>query len=271
MEITIETISPHQAKLMLDSSVGNRTTKRHHVEAIARDMVAGRWKLTGDPIKIDTNGQLNDGHHRLLGCIKANTGFRTAVVRGITPDVHSVLDTGKSRSFADELKMRGEVNAQALAALVQLAWRYDNDRLSSPHGPSRQELVSYLDANPGTRDAIRSAHGIAAKTLVHSGAFSATYFLAGRDVGYEQAEAWRTRLVTDSGFPDGDPVLALRRYATRIKSSRSERPETIEWFALTNKSFNYWLKGRSVAILAWRRGGAGAEDFPRIIADPYLP
>ncbi len=80
MEITVEMISPHQAKLMLESSRGNRTVKRHHVEAISRDMAAGRWKLTGDALKIDTNGQLNDGHHRLLACVKSNTSFKTAML-----------------------------------------------------------------------------------------------------------------------------------------------------------------------------------------------
>ncbi len=270
VDITVEIISPQQAKMMLETSIGNRTTKRHHIEALARDMLAGRWKLTGDALKFDVDGNLNDGHHRLLASIKSNTSFKTAVVRGIGKDVHSVLDTGKSRSFADELKMRGETNAASLAALTQLTWRYDHESLASPYGPSRQELVSYLEAHPSLRHATSISSSVATRTLVRAAAFSATYFIAARDVGVDEAEGWRNRLLTDSGFSEGDPVLALRRYATRVKAVTRDRPDTIEWFALTNKSFNYWLKGKPITMLIWRRGGAMAEDFPRIAANPYV-
>ena len=77
------------------------------IKKISAEMQNGYWMKSGDAIQFDRDGQLVDGQHRLLACVHSNIAQEFIVVYGLNPEVIKVLDTGKQRSSADVLSMRG--------------------------------------------------------------------------------------------------------------------------------------------------------------------
>lgn len=268
MRVRIEeiVITPDMAAAMLATSAGNRHIREEQVAAYARDMLSGRWFMTGDTIGFNADGRLVDGHHRLEAVVASGVSLHTFAVYGIGDEAHGAIDTGIKRTQADEFGYRGEVNKHLLAAIVSNVWRYD-----LPGGPvtssvpTRAELHYVLEQNPG----IRSFTSLATSSFgsITTGPLGAVAYIAAREVEVEEAENWLGRLKSDTGFEEGDPCLALRRYAASVKKRRIALSR-IDWMAICIKSFNAYLAGTSVRNLSWRRGGKYPEKFPRIV-NPY--
>ena len=80
----IETITPEMATEILETkNPVNRNISEQTVQSYANDMKNKRWVVTHQGLAFDENGDLNDGQHRLWGCVFANTPFDTMVTRGI--------------------------------------------------------------------------------------------------------------------------------------------------------------------------------------------
>lgn len=71
-QIPVVEITPELARQLLSNNKINRKIKPTIVERYAEQMEAGEWKFTGDTIKVDGEGMLLDGQHRLLAIIKCN-------------------------------------------------------------------------------------------------------------------------------------------------------------------------------------------------------
>lgn len=113
-------VDPPQAFRWLDGNTHNRPVKQQHVERLARDMKAGRWRLTHQGIAFDTTGLLIDGQHRLWAVIEANVTVKLRVFFNEPPENRHVLDTGERRSNLDVLaitEQAGGVNSMLLATL----------------------------------------------------------------------------------------------------------------------------------------------------------
>ena len=113
-------VDPPQAFRWLEGNTHNRPVNRLHVERLARDMKAGRWRLTHQGIAFDTTGLLIDGQHRLWAIIEANVTVKIRVFFNEPAENRHVLDTGERRSNLDVLNITGEVgevNNMLLATL----------------------------------------------------------------------------------------------------------------------------------------------------------
>lgn len=150
----IETISPQKALLMLETSHGNRSLKSSKVAAYARDMAAGRWQVNGEPIIIDRNGALIDGHHRLRACINSEEPFQSFVIRGVSPESQKTIDMGASRSASDALTFYGIKDATKVNAAIRVLMALASGRARSAN-PSTQEVFAFLEGNPLLSQSVR--------------------------------------------------------------------------------------------------------------------
>jgi hypothetical protein len=96
-------VTPKMAEEWLKANTSNRRISEIVVEAYARDMRAGAWKLTHQGIGFDTSGRLLDGQHRLHAILKAGFPVMMAVTRGLSASAQEVVDAQKPRSVADQL------------------------------------------------------------------------------------------------------------------------------------------------------------------------
>jgi len=78
------------------------------------------------------------------------------------------------------------------------------------------------------------------------------------------ATEWIDYVARGTGYVEGDPALALRNYAVRVRAQRAIRPTQTEWLAVTIKSFNAWANGTPMKIAKWARLGRNRETFPTI-------
>ena len=113
-------VTPNQAFRWLEGNTHNRPVNPRHVERLASDMKAGRWRLTHQGIAFDVTGLLQDGQHRLYAVIEADVSVLMRVFYNEPPENRHVLDTGDRRSNLDVLTITGqvgEVNSLLLATL----------------------------------------------------------------------------------------------------------------------------------------------------------
>ncbi len=125
MRMKLMHITPELAHEWLSKNTNNRSVREGHVHAIARDIVAGKWKVTGDVFRINTNGGLDDGQHRLLAIILAGKGVDSWVCFDCDPKIRSLIDQNKARSARDVFALKGYKNSCNLAALARAAFFLD--------------------------------------------------------------------------------------------------------------------------------------------------
>ena len=87
--------------------------------AYAADMGDGHWQFNGEAVKFAGDGSLLDGQHRLAAIIEADVVLPLLVVRGLASSAQETVDGGAKRKFSDVLKLRGEPNADHLAAVAR--------------------------------------------------------------------------------------------------------------------------------------------------------
>jgi len=108
IEVSLETVTPEQAQIYQGRVKVNRKIKAKTVDAYARDMKDGNWRINGEPLIFFKGGAQANGEHRELACIKAETPFETLIVRGIDPEAMKTIDSGVKRNSGDKLKIEYE-------------------------------------------------------------------------------------------------------------------------------------------------------------------
>ena len=105
--VKLITITPEMAEKMLEKNIANRKVNQANVNRIAADMATGNYKVNGETIKISSTGEIIDGQHRLLACIKSGMAFDTYIVYNVEREAVGTIDMGKGRSVADSLNVMG--------------------------------------------------------------------------------------------------------------------------------------------------------------------
>lgn len=157
MHIEIRTITPDEAAKLLENNPANRPLKAGYVSAIARDMAAGRWQLNGDAIRLNCDGSLIDGQHRLSACVASGVPFTTIVISGLPADVRATIDGGAKRTHGDRLAMLGVANANTVSSIARLIAGIatgQGRRISL----TSQELDAVIAANPGIHQSASICH-----------------------------------------------------------------------------------------------------------------
>lgn len=103
MKIERTLITPEFAKSLLETSPGNRSLRKHRVEALKDAMLRGEFYENGDTICLYEDGSLQDGHHRLTACVESGVSFYALVVFGISKSAALTKDLGAPRTNKDNL------------------------------------------------------------------------------------------------------------------------------------------------------------------------
>lgn len=251
-------VDPAQAFRWLDGNTHNRPASQQHVERLARDMKAGRWRLTHQGIAFDTTGLLIDGQHRLWAIIEANVTVTLRVFYNEPADNRHVLDTGERRSNLDVLSITGvagEVDRMLLATLRSMIAGLSARPIRQTPGEEAEQLALHRNAlDFSVKHLPRApAKGIATSEIR---AVIARAFYAGDN----------TRLihfcdVLRSGLSTGESdhlIVALRDFL--VQPRRNERGDASRRvrYAKTEWALASFLDGRKPKRLC----GSDYELFP---------
>lgn len=104
MKTEIRTITPEDAKTLLESNEKNRKFSKPYAKRIAAEMKAGIWHETHQGIAIDVEGHIIDGQHRLAAIVDSGMKQTMVVTSELPADAYKYIDIGKRRSAADRLR-----------------------------------------------------------------------------------------------------------------------------------------------------------------------
>lgn len=243
MDVKIETITPEIAREMLARNPANRRLSKGRAAIIARDMAEGRWQVNGDAIRLNCDGSLIDGQHRLTACVDAGVPFTTLVVRGLPAEVRTTIDGGAKRSAADRFTIAGVPYATRVAASV--TGLYTIAHRNRHAAPSPAELEAILDAHPRIVNSARACD----KAFPSLNARLATIHYIGSHLGFS-AQADDFIAVWRSGVPayDGDPAHICREKVIRLRGT-AQTPTGHILARMVVHSWNLFRQGKSVRSL----------------------
>lgn len=231
--VSIEDLTPAKAEQFLTKNVKNRNKKGGKIEKYARDMAAGNWRLTGEAIKFDHDGNLTDGQNRCYAVILSGATIQTMVIRGLDPDAMTVMDSGTPRSPGDSLNLAGYTNGKDLAAVanVHKAWTEGYFRHCMTARPTNvavtnAEAVDYVKANPSLESAMQFTVPVKASLPLPIGSL-ATAFIEFCEIDPDQAVEFFDRIRDFKTDGAGDPVATLlKRVASDKQKARAILPST---------------------------------------------
>lgn len=274
-EITysVEDVSPALADEWLKTMIENRPLRETRVFKYARDMEAGRWVQSAQPIKFDTHGSLIDGQHRLQAVTLARKTVKMEVARNVPASAVAVLDEGGPRTPADVLAIMGSRYSMDLASALSTAWRVLSGQLYAGGRalPSRQELLR-LNAAIGEelveiikmiRDGENFSGAKTRRNYLPAGALAGLAFCF-RRASMGKADAFVQACDSWLQLPNDHPVVALQ---TRLLNEKTRRVKTVDQqgrYALIVRAWNSFYQVKTSKRTLAGRMVDGSMSFPLI-------
>lgn len=272
--MSVEDVNQEIAAMWLLNSKINRRIRPRQVKKYAADMRAGKWLVNGETIKFDVDGHLVDGQHRLAAVAVADTTIRTYVVRGVSSDAQTVMDTGITRSLSDVLTMNNEHDTTALAALLRVfsVYMIDNQLRSFTIQPQTNfQLLEQFSKNPDRyRIASRRGRQFAKECTGPASIWSLAYLNISQvvakltDEDRADVDVFFDELLSGENLGPNDPRIHLRRRVRSLNNGyQSTRGGRREIYALIIKAWNLWRDGVEITNLRVRLGGRAPEMIQR--------
>jgi hypothetical protein len=239
-------VDPETARRWIGYNERNRNVRANLVDAYARDMAAGNWEMTGEPIKFARNGRLLDGQHRLHAIVKSGVTLPLLVVRGLDARAQLVMDSGARRTAADALSMDGRDHSTFLAAGARVALGLARGSIEHLHsmGITHAEIRNFVDATPAFVEAVtlfcNYSRAIAAPKGVLSYVAWRLYLVdATASKEFFDAVASQEMLRKD------DPRMVLAKRLFTLRESRLiETPDA--FVAMFFRAWNHWRAGQPI-------------------------
>jgi hypothetical protein len=273
-------MTPADAARLLETNTRNRKLSRARAAAFTGIIERGEWELDGNPVKVDEDGLVIDGQHRLRGIADADTsGVPVLLITGLPASSRKVVDCGKSRTFADYLEIEGVPNSQSIAAAVRGIWNYDNglydwhgDWMKRPIPSIPQLWEAYGKRRTEIEEAVSHANRVIRVVRMARASAAVAWIVLGNvecdrcGPAAEDREDFYGQLVMQSSDPVSDGAMAFIRMMNR-RGGQGEGVGRVSYtqtdqLALLFKAWNVYREGKPVKTLMWRRGGKGREQFP---------
>lgn len=257
---TIMTITPEVATRLLENNSGNRTISDQVVQQYAREMRAGRWKETGNPINISKDGTLLNGQHRLWAIVESGVTLRFHVIYEEDSEAFATFDTGRVRTADVLLGMVAPEHpdkacAAGAARLVYMARNTPDDKNWNKNTlPSRSGLVAYAETlldEPAFWWATTAAKRIIALRAGRTWYATALYLLASAqdtERGKQEVTEFHIGVSTGAGLATTDPRLTLRNFMIK-HGGPVGMTEQRQYVSAVIRCFNAWVGGKRMSQL----------------------
>lgn len=263
--VRLATITPKQAEKLLEDNTHNRMVRDTAVAQYAADMKAGNWQLNGEAIKVAASGRILDGQHRLIAIADAGVPVETLLITGLPDEAQETMDQGRSRSFGDILKLRGEKEYTTLSVAVRIIATYE--KYGAPVAPfsapplSVAQMLRTLAHNPELRETIPVARRLRRPWLPISLTAALLHLFSA--VNEEDALDFFTRLSTGDGLEAGSALHTLRERLMKEHYELGGINQRVR-LAFIVVAWNHYSQGFPLKRLAWHPGGSNPDKFPAI-------
>lgn len=259
----VRKIDPETVERWLGLNKRNRSLDPRTVDRYARDMEAGAWQFTGEAIKFNADGDLIDGQHRLAAIIKSGSTVECLVIDGLETVTQDVMDSGRGRTAADALKIRGEPSANHVAAVAAIALNMRGDTyMKGASKLSHTDVINWVEQNQDVHEAINMARANPIPAVPVSP--WAYVLMRLRRIDENQAAKFANDLATLHTDGAGDPRAALLSRLTRAVASR-ETLSRHDQIMLLMRTWNAMRDGKPISKLTV----ISRDGQPIPIPDPH--
>ena len=212
------TITPADARLWLDTkNSNNRPISENAVAKYAQEMREKRWRNNAQAVIFGKSGNLLNGQHRLLACVRSNKAFETLVTWGMEDDAFDTIDDCNTRSLADVLHIKGEASSHLLSAGLRFLWIYaagEIERRDLRRGriATKPLLEQTLDKHRKITNSVKFYGMLKARPggmLIPAGMAIGLHYLCSL-VDEKKADEFFTRFQSGFDLSEGDPIALLR-------------------------------------------------------------
>lgn len=255
------TLSQGDAKKLLQGNEKNRHLNKNLINKYLRLMNLGRWVLNGETIKIGKKGGsfvLLDGQHRLNAIAKANKPVRVSLALGLSPSNFKTIDTGRSRSAGDILKMAGYKNVHILSAAVRWLLTYEKDeKLHWTSELCPEDILEGLKRWPKMNELATSAERLRSIIQPSIGIF---FIYVTKHIDNDMSFDFFNKLEHGEGLSKRSPIVNFRTIMMKFRSQQVLLDKRYSMAYLIN-TWNAYHDDIEIASIRWRSG----QSFPEII------
>lgn len=277
MQLEFRIVTPESAAdLLAHHNPINRRLNAPHVQFLAREMERGTFRAdNGDSIRIDKDGNIIDGQHRLAAVVRVGKPVVMLFAVGIDRETFSTIDTGKRRTAQDvvgiDMLSTGVVAPKGTVASARLLLEYEVRFGSGATiaAQGQRAMLMPIDAvisvckRDGFMDAVSRAVVLSRRMGIVTTAPVAVTLIACERDDKAACDAYFHRLQTMEGLRSGAPEHSVDRALRAWKTSGTlvQRSAYGQLFALIRG----YLASRDGQRLSAIRVPPTPESFP------YLP
>lgn len=259
-------LTPELAATLIERNTLNRPLSDAHVQRIAGQIRAGKWRFNGDTIKISKTQEVLDGQHRMWAVVEANQAVETAIVYGLERDAFATIDTlRRARSLGDTIALSGQrLYRNQIAGALGWLLRYQRDVINEYKMPENRVENSDIEAafasHPGMARAIEATMRL--RSVCNPAILGFAYYVMSN---------WEPEIADQMIKILGDPTATsinhpFFRLRHHFMTDTLKKKDPVHSIALIFKAATAAKEGREVQLLSWRNQGAFPEDFPRLAA-----
>lgn len=221
-------VTPAMAEMWLQHNFNNRPVSLDTVRAYAREMKRGKWLPNHQGIAFNDRDELNDGQHRLMAIVLSGCTARLMVTFGLPSKVKGtrmtgmdVVDRGKTRTVADQLKIQHGMTGGSVLAMIctriagicspERTRRLSVGEILDIHEVFEREVDFMIEHRP-------KEHGIKQAGVLAAFAFAMASANGGDDeIEIEVGEAIEAMFDQLTGKTEADarlPMMLLREFLT---------------------------------------------------------
>ena len=267
-------VTPKQAEQWLSQMGKNRTLNKRHVKKLAMEMQAGKWVLTGDTVKLTSDGRLIDGQHRLNALLESGlTSIPMAICFGVDhAQAFEAIDVNVLKRGADQIaQMEGIDNASLKVAVARrlLIWDAIENKQEFTLSTNQFSTTPTFEVNEYLRNhngEITEVFSQIKGAIVFKSCRAPSALVAALVICHVIDEVatmvFIDSLRTGAHLTATSPIMQLRdKLSFQSKKIGGVMWET-EVMAMTIKAWNYFVREKSIKELRWRHVGDVPEKFP---------
>jgi len=267
-------LGPDEANALLllaeNSDFRNRNLNEDRVYHFVDVIKSGDWKDSNDMVCIDEEGILINGYHRLTAIKKSEIPIWVTLKKGMDRDSFKEMDTGKKRSPADMLTIKGRKHSSTLARALKLYYLHElkgvkvfENSMEMHHIISNIEIDRLDDEHPRLPDSITYVKSLTQLVrLLPAGFLSFAHYYLVNKHDWSTVNKYFDGLARDGDIERVSPVYLLRnRLIEDQLCIGSWRLELKHKIALFIKCWNYTLEGTDIKILRYSPKNEPMQNF----------
>lgn len=263
IEIKTMSIGPDQAKALLSTNIKNRDLSQSFVNRYAADMLNHNWSDDVSMIRVDEEGNLQDGQHRLEAVVQSGTTQSFVVAENCPVEDFKKLDLGRGRTSRDALTVLGYKRPRIMSGAIRLVSLWNRGKLTestvkyqtesgTPNVNSHLskadtiiQAIEYAKKHPMVNPLIESACGFQKSfRIVPASVFGAFLFKANElgDTTTDFAKEFLAEFVDCNGKPGTATHSLFTKLVQQSKQNINYGlPNRLALFVV---AWNAWIKGK---------------------------